>query len=197
MNIQDYLDNPLSDPLTARFYPEEPRLRNLLLIHSQCVARMAIDIAENFVANHSDVNLDMEFIARAAMLHDIGIEACDAPGIFCFGSLPYICHGVEGSRILAEEGLIRYALVCERHTGSGLTADEIAEEALPLPQRDMLPLSDEEKIICLADKFFSKNPDSLTHKKSIEQIRNSISRYGQQPLARLDALIARYITQTS
>lgn len=193
MEIQEYLVTPLADPITAKFYPAEPRLRSLLLTHSQCVARKAIAIAESYAENHPEANLDMEFIARASMLHDIGIESCNAPGIFCFGDLPYICHGVEGSRILAEEGLMRYALVCERHTGSGLTAEEISDEALPLPLRDMLPLSEEEKIICLADKFFSKNPESLTQEKSIPQIRKSMQKFGPAPLARLDALIERYL----
>lgn len=166
------------------FYPEEPQLRRLLLTHSRCVADKALAIA----TAHPELNADPDFIERAAMLHDIGIVSCDAPGIFCHGTLPYICHGVEGARILAEAGLLREALVCERHTGSGLSAKEIAEGALPIPCRDMLPISAEEKIICYADKFFSKKPDSLTQEKSIEQIIYEIGRFGKEPLRRFRQL---------
>ena len=118
------------------------------------------------------------------MLHDIGIVACDAPGIYCHGELPYICHGVEGARMLAEAGMLRHARVCERHTGSGLTAEEIIEEALPLPARDMLPVTIEEKIICYADKFYSKNPSSLTRRKTLEEVTAGMARHGEAPLER-------------
>lgn len=179
MNIPELIDT---------FYPSEPQLRELLLTHSRCVAEKALSIAENLQRNNPSLSLDLRFIEEAAILHDIGIQNCDAPGILCFGQLPYICHGVEGSRMLAEAGLLRHALVCERHTGSGLTAEEIEEEALPLPARDMLPLSAEEKIICYADKFFSKNPESLTREKSISEIRNSIAKFGAYPLQRFEEL---------
>lgn len=172
------------DPLD--FYPTEPRLRELLLTHSSCVAKKALEVSKK----HPELNADNDFLYRAAMLHDIGIVACDAPGIYCFGSLPYICHGVEGARVLAEHGMLREALVCERHTGSGLTASEIEENALPLPARDMLPVSIEEKIICYADKFYSKNPDSLTAEKSIERIVSEMQRHGEGPLQRLLSLHA-------
>ena len=167
-----------------KYYPDEERLRKLLLTHSRCVAEKALEVADA----HPELNADKDFIYRAAMLHDIGIASCDAPGIYCFGELPYICHGIEGARILAEDGLFKVALVCERHTGSGLTAEEIEEAALPLPARDMLPISIEEKIICYADKFYSKNPESLTIAKPIDRIRAELARFGDAPLRRFDLL---------
>jgi uncharacterized protein len=48
--------------------------------------------------------------------------------------------------------------VAERHTGAGITLDNILAAGLPLPPRNMVPLTHEEKIICCADKFFSKSP---------------------------------------
>lgn len=162
------------------FYPEEPRLRELLLIHSSAVADKAVKIA----LSSPDLNIDLDFVKRAALLHDIGIRNCNAPGIFCFGSLPYICHGVEGAKMLAEKGLFKEAFVCERHTGSGLTAKEIHDGALPLPERDMLPVTLEEKLICYADKFYSKHPDRLSEEKSIAQIISEMKRHGEEPLRR-------------
>ena len=90
------------------------------------------------------------------MLHDIGIFLTDAPGIFCFGDKPYICHGYLGADLLREEGFPRHALVCERHTGAGISAESIIKQDLPIPHREMLPVSMEEQVICFADKFFQK-----------------------------------------
>ncbi|MDE6559448.1 MAG: HD domain-containing protein [Muribaculaceae bacterium] len=183
MNNQDKINL-----LIEQFYPSDPALRSLLLTHSRCVADEALSIARALMAANPDLNLDLQFIEEATMLHDIGIANCDAPSIHCHGSLPYICHGTEGARILAEAGLLRHARVCERHTGSGLTAEEILDEALPIPARDMIPITSEEKIICYADKFYSKNPDSLTRRKSLEEVRKSIAKFGEEPLRRFDSL---------
>ncbi|MDE6271888.1 MAG: phosphohydrolase [Muribaculaceae bacterium] len=189
----DIPDNDSVGSLIDRYYPSGEALREILLTHSHCVAEKALRLADDYVMKHPEApRPDRQFIAEAAMLHDIGIQSCDAPGIYCYGTLPYICHGVEGSRILAEDGLLRHALVCERHTGSGLSAEEIEEEALPLPARDMLPVSIEEKIICYADKFFSKNPESLTEEKDLSSVRKSISKFGTAPLQRLDDLTALF-----
>lgn len=167
-----------------RFYPEEPRLRELLFTHSRCVADLALEICDI----HPELQADRKFVEEAAMLHDIGISSCDAPGIFCFGELPYICHGVEGARMLAEEGMFRHARVCERHTGSGITAEEILEQALPLPPRDMLPQTIEEKIICYADKFYSKNPNHLTERKPLDKVMAEMERHGADSLTRFQEL---------
>lgn len=121
------------------------------------------------------------------MLHDIGIFRCNAPDICCTGPLPYICHGVEGRKILEAEGLPRHALVCERHTGAGLTVADIESQHLPLPRRDMTPQSLEEKLICYADKFFSKSGD-ITAEKPLDKVRRSMERHGRDTLERFDRL---------
>lgn len=76
--------------------------------------------------------------------------------------------------------------MCERHTGAGLTAQEIIDQSLPLPHRDMLPLSLEEKVVCYADKFYSKS--HITPAKPIEQVRQQLSKFGQGTLSRFDAM---------
>lgn len=169
------------DPIDIifKYYPDDTRLRQLLLTHSGRVADKAMKIAFHLENN----NIDTTFIREAAMLHDIGIFRCKAPAIFCQGELPYLCHGIEGARILKNEGLPRHALVCERHTGCGLTAAEIAAADLPLPHRDLLPVSIEEKIICAADKFYSKSGDP-NREKSIDEITTEMSRFGIEPLKR-------------
>jgi uncharacterized protein len=126
-----------------KYYPEDDELRRLLIIHSRQVADRCLLIAKK----HPELKLDSEFLEEAAMLHDIGIRECNAPGIYCHGKEPYIRHGLIGGRMLREEGWIRHARVCERHTGTGLTAWDIEQQQLPLPHEDFMPEELEEQHI--------------------------------------------------
>ena len=138
-------------------------MKHILLVHSRSVTDKALALAKK----HPELDLDLNFIEEAAMLHDIGIFLTDAPDIQCFGTHPYICHGYLGADLVRKEGFPRHALVCERHTGAGLSLQDIEEQNLPVPHRDMLPVSLEEEIICFADKFFSKT--KLDKEKSLER----------------------------
>ena len=166
------------EKIIDKYYGKESRLRTILTVHSRLVADKAL-----LCARRAALDVDMQFVEEAAMLHDIGIIRCDAPDIFCHGSLPYICHGVEGRKILEEEGLPRHALVCERHTGAGLSIDDIRRQNLPLPLRDMTPKSLEEKLVCYADKFYSKSGD-ITREKPLEKVILSMQRHGEDTLER-------------
>ena len=166
-----------------KYYPEENELRRILMIHSRSVADKALAIAEA----HPELHIDKQFVEEAAMLHDIGIFRTNAPSIQCFGTEPYICHGTIGAQLMREEGFPQHALVCERHTGSGLSLLEIERQNLPVPHYDMLPLSLEEKLICYADKFFSKT--HLEREKTVEQARNSLLKFGEEGIARFDTWI--------
>ena len=86
---------------------------------------------------------------------------------------------------MREEGFPRHALVCERHTGTGLSLKMIEEQKLPVPHRDMRPVSWEEQIICFADKFYSKT--HLEREKTPEKIRKSLSKYGEETVLQFDA----------
>lgn len=166
--------------LIDKYYPEANELKHILLTHSRSVADKALWIAER----HPELQLDKEFLLEAAMLHDIGIFLTDAAGIHCFGDKPYICHGYLGAELVRSEGYPRHALVCERHTGAGLSLEEIMEQGLPVPHREMLPVSLEEQVICFADKFFSKT--RLEQEKNVEKARRSIERYGEAGLLRFN-----------
>lgn len=157
-----------------KYYPEENELRNILVRHSRHVADKALQIA----AQHPEMQLDLQFIEEAAMLHDIGIFRCDASGICCFGDQPYICHGTIGAELLRAEGFPRHALVCERHTGTGLSLQYILDNNLPLPHRELTPVSMEEQLICFADKFFSKT--RIDEEKSVESALRSVSKFGDE-----------------
>ena len=132
-----------------------------------------------------------QFLEEAALLHDIGVFMTDADGIHCFGSHPYICHGYLGSELMMREGYPRHALVCERHTGAGLSLKSIQEQGLPVPQREMVPVSLEEQVICFADKFFSKT--HLDREKSVEKALKSISKYGEEGIVRFNEWCERFL----
>ncbi len=155
--------------------------------HSLLVAEKALQLAHH----HPELNLDLDFVYEAALLHDIGVFRTYAPSIYCEGEHPYICHGVLGAELLRSEGYPRHALVCERHTGTGLTIKDITSQGLPLPHRDMCPVSLEEKLVCFADKFYSKS--SPDREKPIEKVRGSIAKYGDESLRRFDELAVLFL----
>ena len=181
------------DPLKIieYFYPQDSALRRLLILHSTQVCNKALAIAEKSV-----VALDLEVVKNGAMLHDIGIGRCYAPGIFCEGDSDYIEHGTLGAKMLRQYGaehnleLEVYALICERHTGSGISAEEVAAQKLPLAVKDYLPLTNEEKLIALADKFFSKSGDQ--QEKTFGKVRRSMAKFGEASLQRFDDLCALF-----
>lgn len=149
-------------------------LEQLLLQHSRDVARKALQVADR----HPELHLDREFLEEAALLHDIGIVQVDAPGIHCHGTEPYIRHGVLGGKILRQEGLPKHARVAERHTGTGITRDEIERQGLPLPLADYVPETAEEQVVCYADKFFSKSHPE--HEKTFAEALNSLWKFGPE-----------------
>lgn len=162
--------------IIGRNYEAGTPLYNCLVEHSKQVAEMVVEIAER----HPELNLDKKFLYEAAMLHDIGIFYTDAPSIYCTGSEPYIRHGVLGAELLRREGLEAHARVAERHTGTGLTEEEIIERDLPLPHQNFEPETMEEQVICFADKFFSKT--KLGQRRSPEKVEESLSKFGSVPV---------------
>ena len=179
------------DPLRLleKYYPPGGLAHRVLLRHSQRVAAHAVAVARR-VARSTPV--DVAFVEEAALLHDIGILHTDAPEIGCHGPLPYLAHAYKGGEMLAAEGLPRHALVCERHVGVGLSAVEITAQGLPLPHRDMLPLTVEEEIVTYADLFYSKSPDEDDRPRDAARVRRKLAGYGAEKVAIFDAWQARF-----
>lgn len=178
--------NTLYETIIDKFYPGESKLRDILLVHSRGVADLAVKVVET----HPELEADSTFVEVAAMIHDIGICRCDAEGIECRGTEPYICHGTIGARMLRDEIaplgiceaelLERLARVCERHTGTGLTCEQIVSQGLSLPHVDLVPETVEEQIVCYADKFFSKTRPE--QQKTYEQAVRSLAKFGEPGL---------------
>ena len=180
--------NPLE--ILTKFYDPRSNAFEILVEHGRQVAQKALSAAEKI----AHLQPDLDFIKNAAMLHDIGILHTDSPGFGCHGKYPYICHGFLGRELLDGIGLQQYGLICERHVGVGISLDDIKNFNLPLPERDMLPISIEEQIICYADKFFSKNGNGQgkSGTKSIEQIAESLQTYGQDKVERFQKWVEMF-----
>lgn len=173
MNYQAIID---------KYYPVGTKCHGIFIQHSRQVADKALKIA---IRCNLDIPLDM--VEAAAMLHDIGIFLTNAPDIDCHGSEHYICHGILGADLLRREGVDEaIARVAERHTGAGLTIDDIERQQLPLPRKDYLPETMLEKLICYADKFFSKS--GKMQEKPLNKVRASMLHHSPESLIRFNEL---------
>ncbi|MBD5214749.1 MAG: HD domain-containing protein [Bacteroidales bacterium] len=165
-----------------KYYPAGTPLRDIYIRHCRSVADLALEIADR-----KSLLLDKADIEAAAMLHDIGIFLTDAPGIHCHGTEPYICHGLLGAALLRAEGVDEaIAAVARRHTGAGINAEDIAELSLPLPPGDYMPETLLERLVCYADKFYSKSGDM--QRKPLEKVRASMARHSSATLERFENL---------
>ncbi|MDO5523852.1 MAG: HD domain-containing protein [Bacteroidia bacterium] len=153
------------------YYKPGTKLYDIYISHVTDVTNKALWVAQK----HPELAIDVKFLEEAGMLHDIGIFKTRAPHIACEGNFPYICHGFLGRELLTEAGYPKHGAVCERHTGTGLSLETIRQKKLPIPHRDMRPKSLEEKIICFADKFYSKS--QLGKEKPLKKIRDSLRRH--------------------
>ena len=107
--------------------------------HSEKVADKAIEIANKIKKTKVDMNL----IEIGALLHDIGRTKTHS-----------FKHALIGGRILKQRGFSeKLARICETHILGGL--DKADAKKVGLPEKDYLPLTLEEKVICLADKHMA------------------------------------------
>lgn len=176
--------------IITAFYPDDNELRRLLVHHSGQVRAKALAVCRR----HPDLPVDHALVEAGAMLHDIGICRCDAPGIHCHGTAHYLLHGLEGGAMLrglaaaATTGaadaarLEALARICERHTGTGLKPEAFGRRGLPVPAclaadaGCLSPETLEEQIVCYADKFFSKSHPERT--RTVGQTLESLRKFG-------------------
>lgn len=171
MNVNEIID---------RYYPLDNELKQIYMIHACKVRDFALEMARK----HHELNLDLQFIEEASMLHDLGIFLTDAPGIHCHGKAQYLCHGYLGAEILRSLGYERHARVCERHTGTGLKKEQILLNEWDIPAKDFLPETLEEQLICFADKFFSKTK-YLHTPRALEQVIESMRKISEESVEKI------------
>jgi uncharacterized protein len=179
------------EELILKYYPRKTKRHPYYVTHVKAVAKLA----QKVLSNNPQLIADAALVQQMALLHDIGIVFTNAPEIGCEGKHPYIMHGFLGRELLEREGYGFLAPICERHVGVGLSLEEIKQKELPLPHRDMLPISIEELVVCYADKFFSKSADDLRKPKSLEKIRKGFAKHGPTKLARFELMVAKFGTE--
>ncbi|MBD3255289.1 MAG: HDIG domain-containing protein [Candidatus Lokiarchaeota archaeon] len=107
--------------------------------HSIRVAQKALEIAKKI--NSADI--DQNLVLAGALLHDIGRAKTHG-----------FRHALWGGKILRKLGFCEeLARICETHILGGLDKSDAKE--VGLPDKDYLPTTIEEKIVCLADKHMS------------------------------------------
>jgi len=103
-----------------------------LMKHSMDVLERALEIHEKFGG-------DLKLLISGSLLHDIGRTVTHGTA-----------HGVEGGKIIREQGWDEeLAKIVERHIGGGITREEAVEQGLP--EKDYIPETLEEKLVCHAD----------------------------------------------
>ena len=107
--------------------------------HCQAVAMAALFLAEEFKRKGQAVDVDA--VVAGALLHDIGRSKVQT-----------VRHGVEGAEILEKEDVDRKVVdIVQRHVGAGISPEEAKK--LGLHDRDYIPRTLEERIVCFADKM--------------------------------------------
>lgn len=178
------------EELILKYYPRKTKRYPYYITHVKAVAKLA----KKVLLHNQQLQAEAQLVQQMALLHDIGIIFTNAPEIGCKGIHPYIMHGFLGRELLEREGYEFLAPICERHVGVGLTLEEIIKKELPLPHREMLPITIEEQVVCYADKFFSKSADDLTKPKSLEKIRKGFAKHGPDKLARFEEMVLKFGT---
>lgn len=135
-------------------------------------------------------DIDAELVRAGCLLHDVGVyRLYDESGRL--GHAGYIRHGVLGHELLAEAGypeaLCRFA---SRHTGVGITRDDVLRQELPLPPADYVAQTPEEALVMYADKFHTKAtpPSFLTAATYAAEV----ARFGADKPATFARLRARF-----
>ncbi len=155
----------------------ELKLQDIICQHSLSVAEKALNIANKI----KNVEINKDLIEIGALLHDIGRLKTHG-----------FDHALIGGKILRERGMPKeIGRICETHILGGLDKEDA--KALGLPEKDYLPKTIEEKIVCLADKMmagtrevtikrrfdrwfrkYGKSKILMKSKKRIEEIQREI-----------------------
>ncbi len=151
-----------------KYYKNNPDAKEVLLKHSSDTWKKAQEI----IKLNPKKKLDKTFIKNACFLHDIGIIFTIPFG----GDKPYMDHLKLGFDLLTKEGLPKLANICLIHTG--IFKDTIIKNNYALPKKNLIPKTNEEKVVYLADKFFTKsNMDNI---RTIEEINSYLKKWDKK-----------------
>ncbi|MGQ9718435.1 MAG: HDIG domain-containing metalloprotein [Nitrososphaerales archaeon] len=130
-----------------------------LIKHSMAVSEVSIILALALRGRGYDI--DPELVKIGGLLHDIGRAKTHS-----------VRHGYLGGRLLRRMGVDgRIARIAERHVGGGISKREA--ERLKLPQREYVPETLEEKVVCFADKIVEMDC-VIPLEKTLEKFREEL-----------------------
>ena len=117
-----------------------------VVFHCIQVSMKAKELAERLQRSGHEV--DVNLCTVGGLLHDLGRVITHS-----------IHHAVEGAELIRRQGWPEeLALIAERHVGGGIPRAEAV--VFELPDRDYIPMSLEEKVVCYADKLFIYSYDA-------------------------------------
>jgi len=115
----------------------------VIIQHCKTVAMVSRILAMRFKEKGSPV--DVELVVVGALLHDIGRSKVQT-----------VRHGIEGAELLKQDGVDGAVVeIVFRHVGAGISPDEA--KALGFPDRDYVPRTLEQRIVCFSDKMVASN----------------------------------------
>jgi uncharacterized protein len=153
-----------------------PAAFDLVYTHCEIVARIAGQLVVPGV--------DAALVRAGCLLHDIGVYRLD-PGE------AYIRHGLLGYEALAELGWSEtLARFCTRHTGVGVTRDDVLRQDLPLPLDDYVAETAEERLVMYADKFHSKSAPPRFVSAAAYTV--AVTRFGADKAVAFKAMVEEY-----
>jgi uncharacterized protein len=162
--------------LHLKYAPSE-LLLDLVWTHCLITSEIVEDLINQQKFDVSQLNPGIAI--QAALLHDIGVYQCDG-----FDWLteeiptgkPYIQHTLVGAWILQQEGLHKEVVEsAHRHSGVGISNEDIKKYGLNLPEGDYFPQTIIEQLVTYAAKFHSKSPKF----KTVEEIEQDLMRFGE------------------
>jgi uncharacterized protein len=154
-------------------------------VYEHC--RIVCEVAEQFLP---ELDVDPDLVRAGALLHDIGVyRLYTATGEL--DTTEYVRHGLLGHELLDSLGFPdTISRFCSRHSGVGITRDDVRREALPIPVDDYVPGSREEELVMYADKFHSKRTPPVFVSGGSYQV--AVRRWGEDKVVTFAALRARY-----
>jgi uncharacterized protein len=168
------MDIPNDRDIRALHEKHAPSREIFERVYTHC--EIVSGIAEQIRAR-SAPDLAADLVRAGSLLHDIGVyRLYDERGELDHAN--YVRHGLLGHELLAAEGLpqalCRFA---SRHTGVGISRDDVRNQRLPLPVADYQAESGEERLVMYADKFHSKtNPPGFV---TAAEYAVSVRRFGE------------------
>ena len=160
-------------------YAPSDAMYDLVFTHCKIVCDIAMQLIEK-----QALKVDIDLVRIGCLLHDIGVYSLvDADGKLLPG-VSYLTHGVEGEKILRQEGspeeVWRFA---SHHTGAGISKQDVIANNLPLPAADYFAETTEEQLVMYADKFHSKY---MPHFNSFASCEQKASKFGADKLQKFE-----------